>query len=59
MNPPDSDRDPLAIKNATTLKKRFGTRLHVVNGLFSNLDQILKKLNILDIYELFHLKLIY
>ena len=40
------DRDPLAIKNATTLKKRFGERLHVVNGLFSNLDQILKKLKI-------------
>ena len=40
------DRDPLAIKNAVTLKKRFGKRLHVVNGLFSNLDQILKKLSI-------------
>ena len=40
------DRDPLAIKNAATLKKRFGERLHVVNGLFSNLDQILKKLSI-------------
>ena len=40
------DRDPLAIKNAATLKKRFGERLHVINGLFSNLDQILKKLNI-------------
>jgi len=40
------DRDPLAIKNAVTLKKRFGERLQVVNGLFSNLDQILKKLSI-------------
>ncbi|MAC60968.1 MAG: 16S rRNA (cytosine(1402)-N(4))-methyltransferase [SAR116 cluster bacterium] len=40
------DRDPLAIENATELKKRFGERLHVVNGLFSNLDQILKKLSI-------------
>mgnify|MGYP001383030928 FL=1 len=40
------DRDPVAIKNAATLKKRFGERLHVVNGLFSNLDQILKKLSI-------------
>jgi len=40
------DRDPLAIKNAVALKKRFGKRLYVVNGLFSNLDQILKKLRI-------------
>lgn len=40
------DRDPIAIKNAATLKKRFGERIHVVNGLFSNLDQILKKLSI-------------
>ena len=40
------DRDPLAIKNAAALKKKFGGRLHVVNGLFSNLDQILKKLSI-------------
>jgi len=40
------DRDPVAIKNATALKKRFGTRLQIVNGLFSNLDQILKELSI-------------
>ena len=40
------DRDPVAIKNAMTLKKRFGTRLQIVNGLFSNLDQILKELSI-------------
>lgn len=40
------DRDPVAIKNAAALKKRFGTRLQIVNGLFSNLDQILKELSI-------------
>jgi len=40
------DRDPVAIKNAMALKKRFGTRLQIVNGLFSNLDQILKELSI-------------
>ena len=40
------DRDPEAISNAHSLKRKFGVRFTVVNDLFSNLEKILKNLNI-------------
>ena len=40
------DRDPYAIEKAKPLVERFGLRLKIVNGLFSNLEQILLDLNI-------------
>ena len=40
------DRDPEAISNSHSLKRKFGVRFTVVNDLFSNLEKILKNLNI-------------
>ena len=40
------DRDPFAIKEALPLIKKYGVRLKLINGLFSNIEQILKELKI-------------
>ena len=40
------DRDPYAVEKAKPLMERFGLRLKIVNGLFSNLEGILKDLSI-------------
>ena len=32
------DRDPFAIKEALPLIKKYGVRLKLINGLFSNID---------------------
>ena len=40
------DRDPFAIKEALPLVKKYGVRLKLINGLFSNLEEILDKLHI-------------
>ena len=40
------DRDPFAIEEALPLIKKYGVRLKLVNGLFSNIEQILKELKI-------------
>ena len=40
------DRDPFAIEEALPLIKKYGVRLKLINGLFSNIEQILKELKI-------------
>ena len=43
------DRDPYAIEKAKSLVEKFGVRLKIINGRFSNLEQILLDLNITKI----------
>ena len=38
--------NPFAIKEALPLIKKYGVRLKLINGLFSNIEQILKELKI-------------
>ena len=43
------DRDPFAIKEALPLIKKYGVRLRLINGLFSNIEEILSELNVKEI----------